>query len=47
MRKCSAPRPATMWTAQAEWSIIDDNPNELVMEVRRFLYSKQNQNKLI
>lgn len=27
--------------------VIDDNPKDLVMEVRRFLYSGQNQYKLI
>lgn len=27
--------------------IIDDNPNDLIMEVRRFLYKKQNQNRLV
>jgi hypothetical protein len=25
--------------------IIDDNPNDLIMEVRRFLYNGQNQKK--
>ncbi len=47
MRKCFAPRPDTMWTAQAERSIIDDNPNDLIMEERRLLYNKQNQNELV
>ena len=27
--------------------VIDDNPNDLVMEVRRFLYNGQNRDKLI
>lgn len=27
--------------------VIDDNPEDLIMEVRRFLYSGQNQYKLI
>ena len=47
MRKCSAPRPDTMWTARAEGSIINDNPNDLIMKVRRLLYNKPKQNKLV
>lgn len=47
MRKCSAPRPDTMWTAQAEGSIINDIPNDLIMKVRRLLYNKLKQNKLV
>ena len=27
--------------------VIDDNPNDLVMEVRRFLYNGQNQGKMV
>ena len=27
--------------------VIDDNPNDLVMEVRRFLYNRQNRENLI
>ena len=27
--------------------IIDDNPNDLVMEVRRFLYNGQNRNNMV
>lgn len=27
--------------------IIDDDPNDLIMEVRRFLYSGQNQHKIV
>lgn len=27
--------------------VIDDNPKDLIMEVRRFLYSGQNQHKLV
>ena len=27
--------------------VIDDNPNDLVMEVRRFLYNGQNREKLV
>ena len=27
--------------------VIDDNPDDLVMEVRRFLYNRQNRDKLI
>ena len=27
--------------------VIDDNPNDLVMEVRRFLYNGQNRDKIV
>lgn len=27
--------------------IIDDDPNDLIMEVRRFLYNRQNQHRLV
>jgi hypothetical protein len=27
--------------------IIDDNPEDLIMEVRRFLYNGQNQKKMV
>lgn len=27
--------------------VIDDNPNDLIMEVRRFLYNGQNQHKIV
>ena len=27
--------------------VIDDDPNDLVMEVRRFLYNRQNRDKLV
>lgn len=27
--------------------VIDDNPNDLIMEVRRFLYKGQNQHRLV
>lgn len=29
------------------YAIIDDNPNDLIMEVRRFLYNGQNQHNMV